>query len=240
MNQADQQPSALTVVMPVYNEVESIAAAIEDVRRNVFSIVPSAGLLLVDDGSRDGTAQRLDSIAAADPQHIQIIHQKNGGHGAALMAGLDVATGEYVLLVDSDAQIPLSGFEPAWQWIPSFDAVLGMRSQREDPFTRCALSRAIRWFVNGFFGVSLRDANCPFKIVRRSIWTILRPQLPLATLAPSLFLAIFIQRRHYTSKEIVVAHRPRLYGRSKIRHARLLWFCFRAFGQLLHFRLTVA
>jgi glycosyltransferase involved in cell wall biosynthesis len=103
----------LSVIMPVYNEEGAIVAAVDEVKQFVLAFVPESELVVVDDGSRDGTGPLLDAAASGDPR-IRVIHQPNGGHGAALLAGLKAAQGEYVFLIDSDRQIPLDNFNAAW------------------------------------------------------------------------------------------------------------------------------
>src|SRR5512143_817972 len=97
----------LSVVMPAYNEEGGIADATTEVREWVLDRIPGSELVVVNDGSRDGTSAILDRLSAADPR-IRVIHRPNGGHGPALRAGLDAAWGERLLLIDSDQQIPLS------------------------------------------------------------------------------------------------------------------------------------
>src|SRR5690349_17973819 len=99
--------------MPVYNEEGAIVQAVDEVQRHVLDFVPGSQLIVVDDGSRDRTAELLDQAAAADPR-VMVIHQANGGHGNALLTGLKAATGEYLFLIDSDRQIPLDEFPKAW------------------------------------------------------------------------------------------------------------------------------
>src|SRR5689334_932163 len=99
--------------MPVYNEEGAIVAAVDEVKQHVLGLIPQSELVVVDDGSRDATGRLLDEAAAADAR-IKVIHQPNGGHGAALLTGLKAANGEYVFLIDSDRQILLDDFKTAW------------------------------------------------------------------------------------------------------------------------------
>src|SRR5688572_4403851 len=95
------EPIRLSVIMPVYNEEGAIVAAVEEVRHHVLALLPQSELVVVDDGSRDGTGRLLDQASATDAR-IRVIHQPNGGHGAALLTGLNAAQGEYIFLIDSD------------------------------------------------------------------------------------------------------------------------------------------
>ena len=223
----------LSVIMPVYNEEGAIAAAVDEVKAFALALIPESELVVVDDGSRDGTGRLLDEAAAGDPR-IRVIHQPNGGHGAALLTGLNAARGEYVFLIDSDRQIPLDNFQAAWaEVMAGRDAVFGVRRRRYDPVLRLYLSRLIRHSVNVLFRVNLLDPNAPYKLFRRGIWTEARDCVPDGTLAPSLFLAIAAKSRGYNILEIDVTHKERDTGEVKLRKFKLLKFCARGLGQML-------
>lgn len=223
----------LSVIMPVYNEEGAIAAAVDEVKQFALALIPESELVVVDDGSRDGTGRLLDEAAAGDPR-IRVIHQPNGGHGAALLTGLNAARGEYVFLIDSDRQIPLDNFPAAWaEVMAGRDAVFGVRRRRYDPVLRLYLSRLIRHSVNVLFRVKLLDPNAPYKLFRRGIWTEARDCVPDGTLAPSLFLAIAAKSRGYNILEIDVTHKERDTGEVTLRKFKLLKFCARGLGQML-------
>jgi glycosyltransferase involved in cell wall biosynthesis len=226
---------ALSVVMPVYNEEAAIAQAVADVRTHVLDAVADSELVVVDDGSSDKTGVLLDEMARGDAR-MRVIHQANHGHGGALMTALQSARGAWLLLLDSDGQIPLDRFPETWSARTEHDAVFGVRRRRHDPPHRLWLSAMIRFAVARMFAVSLQDANAPFKLVRRSVWDSARACIPQGTLAPSLFLAIFARSRGFRTLEVDVVHRPRTTGTSSIRRWRLLKFCVTAFRQLLAFR----
>lgn len=226
----------LTVVMPAYNEEAAIEAATAEVVEFVLNPIAGSELLVVDDGSRDRTGVILDALSAADPR-IQVIHRKNGGHGPALRTGIDAARGECLMLIDSDRQIPLSDFRPLWDAVQSGrDAAFGVRMQRHDPALRLWLTRVVRSALLLLFGVRVRDANVPYKLLRRRMWEDARAIIPDDTLAPSLFLAVFARARSYDVAEIPITHRERQTGVVSIRRWKLLRFCVRAFRQLVAFR----
>ncbi len=227
------EPIRLSVIMPVYNEEGAIVAAVDEVREHVLALIPESELVVVDDGSRDATGRLLDEAAASDPR-ITVIHQANGGHGAALLTGLKSSRGEYVFMIDSDRQIPLDNFKSAWaEIVAGRDAVFGVRRRRYDPALRLYLSRIIRHSVNVLFRVRLSDPNAPYKLFRRGIWNETRDCLPDGTLAPSLFLAIAAKRRGYNIIEVDVTHKERDTGEVTLRHFRLFKFCARGLSQML-------
>ena len=227
------ETTRLSVIMPVYNEEGAIVAAVDEVKQFVLARVPEAEFVVVDDGSRDATGRLLDEAAASDPR-IRVIHQPNGGHGAALLTGLKAARGEYLFLIDSDRQIPLDDFAAAWSHVTTGrDAVFGVRRRRYDPVLRLYLSSLVRHSVNVLFRVKLHDANAPYKLFRRAVWQDARDCVPDGTLAPSLFLAIAAKSRGYDILEIDVTHKERDTGEVSLRKFKLLKFCARGLRQML-------
>jgi glycosyltransferase involved in cell wall biosynthesis len=226
---------ALSAVMPAYNEEEAIGPAVEEVRAHVLEAVPGSELVVVDDGSTDGTAARLDGLAAGDPR-VRVVHQENAGHGAALRAGMEAARGEMLFLLDSDRQVPLESFAELWAAAGESGAALGVRRVRRDPLYRRVLTVLVRLALRLLFGCPLRDANCPFKILRRRDWEEFRGLVPPGTLAPSIFLAVLLARRPGGVPQLEVPHLPRRTGTVSLRPWKLLRFCARAFGQLLGLR----
>lgn len=229
----------LSVIMPAYNEEEAIRAAVDDIDRNVLRCIDGAELIVVNDGSKDNTGPILDELSAANPR-VRIIHQENGGHGAALMTGLSDANGDYLMLVDSDRQIPLEGFESFYRQLDAgYDAVFGVRRRRHDPRLRLWLTKLVRLSLRMLFGVKIHDANIPYKLLKRTVWEAAHPFIPAGTLAPSLFLAIYAKRAGYNIIEIDVPHAERATGEVSIRRLKLLKFCAAAWSQMLQFRKAI-
>lgn len=225
----------LSVVMPAYNEEGAIADAVADVLRDIAPVVPALEVVVVNDGSRDHTGAILDELAAQEPR-LEVIHRVNGGHGPALRTGLDAATGDWLFLIDSDRQIPLTAFPPLWAAAQDRDGAFGVRRTRQDAKIRLVLTRFIRATLRPLMGVAIHDANIPFKLVTREVWESARSLIPPDTLAPSLFLAVYMKRTGCDVAELEVPHRDRETGTVSIKRWKLVKFCARAFRQLLAFR----
>ncbi len=232
----DKVHGNLTVVMPACNEETLIENAVREVQNQIFSVLSQARLIVVDDGSHDNTGKILDRLADEDDR-ISIVHQKNGGHGKALITGLDRVQTDFVFLVDSDQQIPLSAFSFLWDEMMGQDGAFGIRAQRHDPEIRLILTRFIRSVILLLFGLRIRDANVPFKILRMDIWKQARKVIPPDTLAPSLFLAIFM---HHSGMKIVEKAVPHKIRQSPPLGLKRQWSLFKltcsGFLQLINLR----
>ena len=119
------------------------------------------------------------------------------------------------------------------------DGVFGVRRRRYDPALRLYLTAAVRRAVNMIFGVRLYDANVPYKLFRRAVWTEARPLVPDGTLAPSLFIAIVAKARGYRIVERDVVHKERDTGEVSLKSTKLFKFCAAAFAQMLELRRRV-
>lgn len=226
----------LSVVMPAYNEAGNIDAALDDVAEHVLARVSDAEVIVVDDGSRDGTADAVRRRAAID-HRIRLVGRPNGGHGPALVHGIRTACGEYCLLLDSDRQIGLERFAETWPLRTGHDAVFGVRRQREDPRHRLALSRALRAGLRLTCGVAAADANAPYKLVRRTVLLEALATMPDRPRIPSVLLTVHLHRRGASIVEQVIPHRRRGAGESSLRLGRLVRFCAQAAGELARFRI---
>ena len=230
---------ALTVVMPAYNEEGAIRDAVAEVQSAVLDRIDEAVLVVVNDGSRDATGAILDELAASDPR-VTAVHKDNGGHGPAIITGLEHADSEWVFLVDSDLQMPLDAVTQLWAAVhDGHEAAFGVRRHRDEPRIRLLLTRMVRATIPLLFGVRILDANVPYKLVRRSTWEDARAHIPPDTLAPSLFLAVFMKLRGLPIAEIDVEHRERTTGVVSIRRWKLIRFCSKAFAQMIDFRRSV-
>jgi glycosyltransferase involved in cell wall biosynthesis len=222
--------------MPAYNEQAAIENAVGDIVANVLPALPDTEILVVDDGSRDRTGAILDALALREPR-LRVVHKPNRGHGSAIIAGADAARGDWLFFIDSDRQISLESFPKLWAEIDSgAGAAFGVRRRRNDPRLRLWLTALIRAVLRATFGVDLYDANVPYKLVRRADWQLARKAIADDTLAPSLFLALFLARRGVRIAQIDVPHRERATGEVSIKRWKLFRFCLTAFGQLRSFR----
>jgi dolichol-phosphate mannosyltransferase len=208
----------LSAVIPVLNEVESLAALHGELSDVAAQQGYDLEFIFVDDGSTDGSWERIEQIAAIDPRVRGIRFRRNFGKAAALSAGFAAARGELVLTLDADLQD-----DP--REIPRFlaeidkglDCISGWKQVRHDPWHKVGPSRVFNWLVGVLTGVKLHDHNCGFKCYRREIFQEVRLYGELHRFVPVLAAA-----RGWKVGEISVNHRSRKFGRSKYGVTRIV------------------
>jgi glycosyltransferase involved in cell wall biosynthesis len=209
----------LSVVIPVFNEEESITPLVHEIDQVLGPALTQYEIVVVDDGSRDGTFAALRRLFCASSRLKVIQLKRNFGQTAALAAGLAHATGDIIVLMDGDGQndpadIPLLLAKVA----EGNDLVAGWRHQRKDPwFSRRLPSMIANRLISWTTKVKLHDYGCTLKAMRRDLARDLRLYGEMHRFIP----AIAYERGAQIS-ELKVNHRPRLRGASKYGITRTL------------------
>lgn len=227
----------LAVVMPVYNEAASIAAAVEEWLPELAR-VPGSVLIVVNDGSTDATSGILLELARVH-QCLKVVHQDNQGHGAAVLRGYREALSlgaEWIFQTDSDRQIAAHHFGGFWRRREAAGFLQGVRQNRDDPQARLWLSRAHRSLLASLFGHSPRDPNIPFRLMRGSVLAPLLARLPDTPFAPNVLLSLLAQHGGSFEDAEPVPHRPREHGVASIRGWKTLRIALRCLRELIEFR----
>ena len=208
----------LSIVIPVYNEEDSLELLHAELEAVASEHDYTLDIILVDDGSSDGSWDVISQLAERDPRVRGLRFRRNFGKAAALSAGFELARGELVFTLDADLQD-----DP--KEIPRFlekmsndlDVVSGWKRVRHDPWHKVGPSRVFNWMVSRLTGVKLHDHNCGFKCYRREIFDEVRLYGELHRFVPVLAAA-----RGFRVGEIVVDHRQRKFGHSKYGVMRIL------------------
>lgn len=216
-----EQPCALSVVIPVYNEHESlplIYARLTEVLASAAEPYRSGyEIVLVDDGSSDGSFKVAAAIQADDPRVRVVQFRRNFGKTAALHAGFQMARGARVVTIDADMQEdPGDMFQLLGKLDEGYDLVSAWRLQRNDPLSKTLPSRLFNGVVSRLTGVSLHDFNCGFKAYAREVIEDLQLYGDLHR-----FIPVLAQQRGFRVGEIAVTHQPRRFGKSKFGAKRL-------------------
>lgn len=211
-------PAMLSIVVPVFNEAESLETLHREIREVANVQGYQLDLIFVDDGSTDQSWAIIERLAAADAAVRGFKFRRNFGKAAALDAGFAYAQGDLVMTLDADLQD-----DP--KEIPRFiaemdrdlDVVSGWKQVRHDPWHKVWPSRVFNAMVSRMTGVVLHDHNCGMKCYRREIFDEVRLYGELHRFVPVLAAA-----RGYRVGELVIHHRPRQFGSSKYGVARFV------------------
>ncbi|MBX3425484.1 MAG: glycosyltransferase family 2 protein [Pirellulales bacterium] len=207
----------ISVVIPLLDE----AATLEQLHRELVDVAERHGyalqIVLVDDGSTDGSWRIIQALAERDPRVEGIRLRRNFGKAAALSAGFDVAAGEVIVTMDADLQdSPAELPKLLAKLDEGYDVVSGWKQVRHDPWHKRWPSKAFNSIVGRLTGVRLHDHNCGLKCCRRDVIHEIRLYGELHRFIPVLAAA-----RGFRVGETPVAHRPREFGVSKYGWSRI-------------------
>jgi len=211
---------ALSLVFPVFDEERTIGPVIESALETGQKLFDDFEVIVVDDGSRDGTAVIVDRWSERDARVQVVRHPKNTGYGAALRSGLRGATGELVFFSDADLQFDLNELDALLAHTDDFDIVAGYRYPRRDPLPRRVIAKTWGMIVRVLFGLRVRDIDCAFKVFRRSILD----AIPIHSIGAFINTEILVRASSLGAsiRQVPVSHRRRRHGRPTGAHPRVL------------------
>jgi len=161
----------LSIFFPAYNDSGTIASLVITALRTARELTPDFEVIVVNDGSADKTAEILDELARTYPQVRVVHHERNRGYGGALRTGFATATRELVFYTDGDAQYDPAEMSLLWRrFDETVDLVNGYKISRSDPMHRIVIGRIYHHTVKILFGLTVRDVDCDFRMMRRTIF----------------------------------------------------------------------
>ncbi|MBC5826477.1 MAG: glycosyltransferase family 2 protein [Candidatus Eremiobacteraeota bacterium] len=220
LSRASDKRVSVSVFFPAFNEEEIIEKTVLDALRCIGPLADDLEVIVVDDGSVDGTARRVASLAERDGNVRLVRHPRNLGYGAALRTGFASATKDLVFFSDADGQFDLAetaGLLPLLRCAP---VVAGFRIKRSDPPHRLFIAKTYRLIIGLVFGVWLRDIDCAFKLFRREVLEGLNLESNGAFISSELLIKL--RRRNVPIAEKGVHHYPRTTGYSKGANFRVI------------------
>ncbi len=205
---------SLSLILPAYNEAAGIAEAVAEADDALARFAGEYEIIVVDDGSRDGTAAIVAEAARRRPRVRLIRHDRNRGYGAALRTGFEAAHGSRIAFTDADGQFDLADLERLVSLADRFPVVVGYRVDRQDPWQRRFYSWGYNQLVRRLVGTGVRDCDCALKVFRRDALHRLLPEsthffVNTEMLARARQLGLRVA-------EVGVRHRPRRHGQSKV------------------------
>ncbi len=207
----------VSVVVPVLDEVESLGVLHRELTGALERLGRPYEIIFVDDGSRDGSFDRIQKLHRADDRVRGIQLRRNFGKAAALAVGFRAARGDLIVTLDADLQDdPAELPKLVARLEEGFDLVSGWKARRQDPRSKTWLSRVFNWVTGRVTGLPLHDFNSGYKVYRREVVQEIRLYGELHRFIPAL-----AAWRGFLVTEVPVHHRARQFGRSKFGSARV-------------------
>ncbi|MCR5324816.1 MAG: glycosyltransferase family 2 protein [Lachnospiraceae bacterium] len=208
----------LYIVIPAYNEQDNIEEVVKDWYPVVEARNGDSRLVIIDDGSKDDTYKVLTELAKDRPKMIALT-KPNGGHGATVLYGYNYAlqnNADFVFQTDSDGQTLSSEFEQFWNERNEYDMVIGHRKGRQDGFSRIFVTKTLKLVCRICFGVTLVDANTPFRLMKAEGLKENLKYVPKDFNLSNVILSVIYAKRKQAVKYIQITFRPRQGGVNSI------------------------
>ncbi len=208
-----------SLVIPVYNEEESINPLAEEIHRVMEDLQVDYEIVFVNDGSTDSSPQKLKELQRQKPDNIRVITlSQRRGQSYALRRGLDEACGDIIITLDADLQNdPADIPKLLAKMNEGYDVVCGWRRDRHDPGLKKRLSRLGNILQRLFTGLRIHDISCTLRAYRKEC----AQKIPLDWEGQHRFIPLVLAKQGYKIGEITAHHRRRTYGVSKYTHKRI-------------------
>lgn len=207
----------LTIIIPVFNEEENLERVEQELSAFLKTAAVKTAVLFVDDGSSDSSLLQIRAMCSRHPDFNYIALKKNCGLSAALKAGFDFVETPLTGYMDSDLQTSPQDFNKLLEFSDSYDLVTGLRSARQDGFSKRIASRMANSIRRAFTKDGMSDTGCPLKIIR----TEFAKKIPMFK-GLHRFLPAMILLQNGKIKQVPVRHFPRTAGKTKFGIANRL------------------
>ena len=206
----------VSVIIPVFNEVESIKELYDQLKKGLEQYTPYE-IIFVDDGSSDGSVETIKKLSKLDNSIIFIQFHRNYGKSVALSEGFKYANGNYVVTMDADLQDDPSEIKNLINKLEEgYDLVSGWKKDRKDPLSKRLPSKLFNFVTRIVTGVRIHDFNCGLKIYKKAVVKTLELYGGRHRYIPAM-----AGQKRFKVTEIIVNHRPRIYGETKYGGSRL-------------------
>ena len=231
---------SLYIVIPAYNEELNIERCVND----WYPVVEAhnedgnSRLVIVNDGSKDGTGEKLRKLAASRPLLVPVT-KENGGHGSAVLYGYRFAMengADWIFQTDSDGQTDPAEFEAFWQKRSDYDAVLGYRPVRGDGKARKFVENVVCLLLRIIFGVRVKDANAPFRLMKASLVRKYIGKLPPDFNIPNIMFTTYFAYFREKILFLPVSFAPRKAGKNSVNLKKIVRIGWKAVGDFRRLR----
>ena len=212
-------PASITAFFPAYNDAGTIASMVVVTDLTLRQLADDYEIIVVNDGSPDHLGEILADLQPRYPRLRVITHLQNRGYGGALRSGFHDATKELVFYTDGDAQYDPRELTILYRALtPDADMVQGWKIERHDPMHRILIGRLYHHIVKMSFGLKVRDVDCDFRLMRRTIFEKVRLEKSSGVICLEMMKKI--QDAGFAIVEVPVHHYHRAYGKSQFFNVR--------------------
>ena len=227
---------SISLVMPAHNEADNIEPTVGEAVPALGAVSDDYEIIVVDDGSKDDTAGVTRRLMETEP-HLRLVqHPVNKGFGAAVLTGFTSATKDWILYTDADRQFVLAELATFMPFTDKADLIAGYRAPRRDPYLRVLYGKGWSMLCTLFFGYTVRDVDCGFKLLRREVINQLADKIASRGATFSIEWLVRAKRAGYRFVELPVTHRPRVAGSQSGAKLKVI---VRAFRELFRLRLQL-
>ncbi len=229
----------LAVVMPVYNEEECIVKVLESWLDVLSDLGMKFQIIVVNDGSSDSTQEALQVFN--NDNRIEVINKTNSGHGPTILMGYreSVKLADWTFQCDSDDEMKPDYFSSLWEKREQYDALFGLRTDRDQNLSRKFISICSRALVHLLFGTGVTDVNTPYRLIHSNILEQIVCQIPPDNFAPNVIISGALLKHKLCIYEHPVPHKNRKTGKVSIVKWKLWKSVVKAFCQTLFCRPTL-
>lgn len=212
MSPSEGRLTSLSLVMPAHNESENLRWLLPRVKEVLPRLAERFEVVIVDDGSTDGTGDVARSVAKDLGMALKVVrHEHMSGYGAAVGDGLRAADLDYVAFTDSDGQLDVADFAKLVPLLADADMVAGWRMTREDPAFRSVISGVFNQLVLWTLRIDVRDVNCALKIIKGPVLRRMTLHSRSALINAEMYWKVGRLGGKY--RQVGVPHHPRTMGR---------------------------
>jgi glycosyltransferase involved in cell wall biosynthesis len=205
---------SVSAFFPAYNDAGTIASLVILAHMTLRRYSDDYEVIVVNDGSPDHTGELLDEMAKVNPWLKVVHHPKNRGYGGALRTGFETASKDLVLYTDGDAQYDPREFGKLLEaYSEDIDFVNGYKIARNDPYHRKLIGRVYHHFVRLAFGLHVRDVDCDFRLMRKSVFDKVKLDRSSGVICVELMKKV--TDYNFRIAEVPVHHYHRTYGKSQ-------------------------
>ncbi len=231
---------SLFVVIPAYNEEQNIERCVDDWYPVIekHNDLGTSKLIIVNDGSKDHTYEKLQTLASSRSLLIPVT-KENGGHGSAVLHGYRYAIengAEWIFQTDSDGQTNPAEFEQFWEKRNEYDVIIGNRTVRGDGKDRKFVENVVCFLLRIIFGIKVADANAPFRLMKADLVRKYIRKLPQDFNLPNIMFTTYFVYFKESVLFLPISFKPRKVGKNSINLKKIINIGWKAIGDFYRLR----